>query len=174
MKRVFLAVNLPDETKERIAQTLIFALPKQGLRKVRAENLHITINFLGNTEEQKIGELKKKLKEIKLEKFSVELSTAGNFGNRVIWLGTGKGSLELKELNRKVMEATGLNSEKFHAHVALARNKSLKKEEILSIVEELNRIDFTESFEAESLDMMESVLTPSGAEYSVLEKISFL
>jgi len=173
-KRIFLAVNLPAETKKRISSELQPQAKAKGLRPVSEENLHITMAFLGYLNPEAVQGLKESLSALgKTEKFELELKGTGHFRNRVLWLGVGKGSDGLKELREKINSALGISDPKFHAHVTLARNKSLKPEEVDSILSEMEKKGFNETVAAESLDIMESVLSNQAPAYSVLARIEF-
>ena len=172
-KRIFLAVNLPAETKKRIAAELLPA-QREGLKPVSEENLHITMAFLGYLNEEAAAQLKESLAAPgKTEKFGVELKGIGHFKNRVLWLGVMEGAMELRSLKGKINNILGTTDPKFHPHVTLARNKSLKAGEIDLILAEMEKKEFSETVLAESLDIMESVLSGSGSTYSVLERIKF-
>ena len=173
-KRVFLAVNLPAKTRKRIATGLLPLIPRQGVKPVREENLHITISFLGYIPENAVEELVNSLEKAgELSQFKIELSGVGHFKNRVLWLGVKEGREKLFELNRRISSALGVEDKKFHPHVTLARNKFLKRKEFNSVLSALQEMKFSETVEAESLDVMESVLSSTGPTYSVLEKIEF-
>lgn len=172
-KRVFLAVNIPKEIKEKIAELFLSKLKVDGLKPVAEENLHFTVKFLGHLPEESLGELEGKLNELNFKKFEVEVSGVGDFHGRVIWLGVSKGGEELKELSLKVNELLGLEEEKFSAHLTIARNKFLEKEKVKGILGELKGVEFRESFSVESLDLMESELSKTGPKYSILKRIEF-
>jgi 2'-5' RNA ligase len=172
--RVFIAVNLPEKTKGRICSELLPLLPKQGLKAVERENLHITMKFLGYLGENAVRETMEKLEFAKkTKKFQVELKGIGHFHKRALWLGVGKGAKELEVLGAEIDEALGPGGEKFHPHITLARNKEMNGREFEKTIAELEKRDFAETIEAESLDVMQSVLGPQGPKYSVLKKIEF-
>jgi len=165
LKRTFIAVNIPAETKEKIFKTLSSELPEKGCKKVERENLHITMVFLGYLDEKKINEIENAMEKISVEKFEAELKGVNHFNGRVIWLGVTEGSLELSELSRQLGELTGIKEDKFHAHLTLARNKSLGRAEVKKIVDEMNAKGFSEKISVESADLMESILSGKGPKY---------
>ncbi|MCX6802564.1 MAG: RNA 2',3'-cyclic phosphodiesterase [Candidatus Diapherotrites archaeon] len=172
--RVFIAVNLPEKTKDRICSELLPLLPKNCLKVVERENLHITMKFLGYLGDNAARGTMEKLEFAKkTKKFRVELKGIGHFHKRVLWLGVGQGAKELEELGAGIDEALGLNDEKFHSHITLARNKGMASKEFDKAVAELEKKGFAETIEAGSLDVMQSVLEPQGPKYSVLKKIEF-
>ena len=172
--RIFIAVNLPPEVKEKIWRGISAGIPSRGTIKVPMDNLHITISFLGNLPREKINALAKKLEfASETKKFEVGLKGAGHFRNKAIWLGVEKGALELIGLRKRVIEAVGTGDGKFHPHVTIARNKFLNSGDVDSAIEKINSAGFSEAFLAESLDVMESVLSPDGARHSVVGRIGF-
>ena len=73
MKRIFIAVNLPEEIKESL-NGLIEKLPKDKVKAVKKENLHITMKFLGYMPEETLPELYKKLNALrKFQKFRIKI-----------------------------------------------------------------------------------------------------
>ena len=57
-KRIFIAVNFPDELKKEIFESISSELPKDECKIVAEANLHITLKFLGYLNEEKIAEIK--------------------------------------------------------------------------------------------------------------------
>lgn len=166
--RVFIAVNLPEEVKRRIYERLSSRIPAEQCKVVKADNLHITMLFLGYLETEKIEEIKKKLAELDFGKFDVVFSGIGEFNGRVVWLGVKEGSNELRAINRRLNEMLELRDERFHPHVTLARNKRLGRKEVRELVERLNSEKYETRVKVESIDIMRSVLKKTGSEYSVL------
>ncbi|HYQ48056.1 MAG TPA: RNA 2',3'-cyclic phosphodiesterase, partial [Thermodesulfovibrionales bacterium] len=92
--RCFISVNLPDDTKA-VINSSVAELRKTGadVKWVSAENIHLTLKFLGNTDEQLIDRisdaLSKKLSHY--QTFYITISGVGCFPTekrpRVIWVG---------------------------------------------------------------------------------------
>src|SRR5947209_4877433 len=91
--RLFFAVPLSQKSRKDVA-AVIGKLARTGAdyKWVEAENLHLTLAFLGETPEQKIPELKRILKETACEHagFSIAFDRIGAFDSlarpRVLWL----------------------------------------------------------------------------------------
>jgi 2'-5' RNA ligase len=172
--RLFFAVNIPEETKNRIFAELVETIPQKSFGKTRRENLHITIAFLGYFPKEKIVELEKKAQTLKnFKKFEAELNEIGHFRGRVLWLGTGKGTEEFNLLAKKLCEAIEMPNEEFHAHVTLARNKSAEKKEFDAVVEKLHAKKFFEKICANSFDLMQSIPASKGQVYKKVFSIKF-
>jgi len=173
-KRLFLAINIPQETKKEMAETLLEEIPKDKWRKIKWENAHITLRFLGHLPKEAVAEIGKKLEELELfDCFEFGLCGIGHFKNRVLWLGVGKGTEELKLLSKKTCNALGVQENEFHPHITLARNKGSNASETDGLIEKLRQKNFEASLKAESIDLMESVLHSSGPEYEKVLSIKF-
>ena len=84
MQRIFFALWPDDDTRARVAAVGEQLTPWQG-RRVRPENLHITLAFLGDVEEA----ITTQLQSVRIpgRGFSVTLDNLGWWrGPRVIWL----------------------------------------------------------------------------------------
>jgi len=88
--RTFIAINLPKEVKD-----YLFDLQKEfrdsgKINFVHKSNLHLTIKFLGQVDENKLKEIKEKLSNIKFKPFEVYLNNTGIFPNkdfiRILWV----------------------------------------------------------------------------------------
>jgi len=168
-KRLFFAVNIPKEAKERIASEIMPLIPKESWRKVLPENLHITMLFLGYLPKEAIKGLAEKASLLEsVESFEAEVNCAGHFKGRVLWLGFGKGNEELSLLSRKLCNALGVRDESFHAHITLARNKGMKRQQAEGLVQKIREKLSPESIWVESVELMESSLRRAGPEYSVV------
>ncbi|HOD99642.1 MAG TPA: RNA 2',3'-cyclic phosphodiesterase [Kiritimatiellia bacterium] len=111
------------------------ALRGERIRWTRPENLHLTIEFFGATEEGRIPELKAALAQAAAatKTFAIKLGGAGTFGGarspRVLWLGVESAGLE--ELHGRVVAALagiGWNPEarEFAPHLTLGRISRLQ------------------------------------------------
>ncbi len=164
-RRLFIAVNIPEQAKKEIG-LFLEAIPKQGWGKVRQENLHLTLAFLGWGNEKQEKKAVKAMESLQgFGEFETELSGFGHFEGRVIWIGSGKGAEEMSTLSKKLNDALGTKDESFHSHITLARNKGAKKQEAKDIVEKLRKTMYKRTIAVKSIELMESVLHSSGPEY---------
>ncbi|MBN2127450.1 MAG: RNA 2',3'-cyclic phosphodiesterase [Candidatus Diapherotrites archaeon] len=160
--RCFIALNLSNKAKKEINE-LNELIDEKKFRKVKEENFHITMRFLGEISEEKAFELSRKLNEIKFNEFEIELNEAGFFGLNVLWIAS-KEKEKLNELNEKLNELIG-EDKRFHAHVTLARNRNAEKKEFKEAVEKLREKKFSIKSKINSIDLMESELTSKGSKY---------
>jgi len=170
-KRIFIAVNLPEKTRAKLVE-LLDAMPKEGLKAIPAENLHITLKFLGYVDDEYIEEIKEKLQKISEENsFEIELAGVGEFNSRVIWAGISKNAQMLRDMSGEINYLLGTEEDEFRAHITLARNRDAPAAKIKEAVDRLKKFNFQEKFAVESIDIMESRLAPSGPAYQVLHRI---
>src|SRR3989338_1626666 len=92
MKRIFIAIPVAEEVKEKI-KSFVHELSASGadLKLVSLENLHLTLKFLGEVDEDKIPLIREKLSAISQKPFSISFQSIGVFPAvdriNVIWIG---------------------------------------------------------------------------------------
>jgi 2'-5' RNA ligase len=153
------------------------------LKLVEPENIHITIKFLGETEERLINDINKIIKNsIKnINSFNIKLQGTGVFPNqnyiKVIWVGL-KNAENIEMISKGIDESLsklGFTREKrgFSPHLTIARVKSAKnKERLLRIIEKYKDVEFAD-FKVDSIKLKKSELTPKGPIYTTLLDIKF-
>lgn len=172
-KRLFFAVNLPNEVKQEIAEKVLPQIPKDGWGRVSKENLHVTLHFLGHLPKEAIKRLQEQVEQLqKFDCFEAEINCAGHFKGRILWLGFGKGTQEFNLLDRKLQKAIGTHDDRFHAHITLARNKGAEKKQAQEIVEKIRNL-FKRKIQVKSIELIESKLESSRPKYSVLFSVNF-
>ncbi len=146
MVRTFVAVGLPEGVRSAIAdQSRRWEATLPNARWVRAENLHITMAFLGDVAEAAVPGLIGAVGEAVggALPFSLEVRGLGAFPSlrrpRVLWVGiVGEGLSRLIALREAVVGAcagVGLpTDEAFHPHVTLARFRAGKVEVVSAVV----------------------------------------
>jgi 2'-5' RNA ligase len=178
--RLFVAVDLPEELKNRLGK-LIAELKRLEILDAnfaKPQQLHLTLKFLGETSEAKAADIREVLKAIasNTKKFPVSLKGIGHFGQRVLWIGGI--SQELVKLAGKIdLAASKLGFEKeireYAIHLTLARIKSIKsKEKFGEFLEKYSSAEFG-IFDTKDIKLMRSTLSREGAIYEVVEEFSF-
>ncbi len=166
--RLFIAVGISDELREKLAR-LQGEIPREGLKFVEKENLHITLAFLGEVDEAKKGELVRALGEIKSEKFSMKLGGMGAFPSenyiRVVWVGVeGEGLKKLHAQINEALRALNFKTEKYSPHLTLARVKEKPSAELRERIARNKEIPLGEC-EVNEFCLKKSTLTPKGPTY---------
>ena len=179
MVRIFLAIPLPAEERRalgRIARAIPFG--GKGLRPVKAENIHITLKFIGDCPEARISLLSDACRRAaaQLSSFSLTLKGTGVFPTplrpRVMWAGLAGDLDRLRRLFNAVED--GLHplgfprdSREFRPHVTLARIKGRVPPEVVTsfLQTPLHRSPFV----VDRFSLFSSTLRPQGPIYQELE-----
>jgi len=181
--RTFIAVDLPFQIKEKIASLQTDLKSSQcKIAWVKPENIHLTLKFLGNVEEQLIERIEQGIRVAagKITPFTLEVKGVGAFPNfskaKVIWIGAVRDTAILNQLAESIdnqMHLLGFENENryFKAHFTIGRVKSAKG--INTVIDKIqHNSNFNAgSFQVNEILIMRSDLKPSGAEYSQLKSI---
>lgn len=184
MQRTFIAIKIPlSNSIEKVFTDFTNSLQAEKIKWVDPHQLHVTLKFLGDTDESVIPDIGKKLEKVCSNTQSIILSLkgVGVFKNyrypRVIWLGIERNEA-LQDLQQKIEEAMiDFNFEpenrEFRPHLTLGRikwidNISLLKQSISKYEEE----DFG-ICEINEVLYYKSDLTQQGPIYTTLKQAPF-
>jgi len=125
MLRLFVGIGFPPELKLQLS-LLCSGMP--GARWVDPGNFHLTLRFIGETDETVAADIDEGLARLRARRFTLQLAGTGVFGAdkpRSLWVGVER-SPELVALRDKIEHAlvrVGLAPEprKFSPHITLAR-----------------------------------------------------
>ncbi|MFH1854724.1 MAG: RNA 2',3'-cyclic phosphodiesterase [Candidatus Omnitrophota bacterium] len=180
--RAFIGVNIGIPAKQQILE-LINHLKKSNsdVKWVGEPQMHLTLKFLGDIEQDKIPEISNTLKSIALKSsvFEISFSGIGAFPTinrpRIIWLGIGNGSDNLRTLAalvEKEMENMGFTKEErdYKAHLTLGRVRSQKNIKELSKLLSETSFKYQANIRIDRLTLFQSTLTQKGAIYTILSE----
>ncbi|KKS98244.1 MAG: hypothetical protein UV73_C0003G0186 [Candidatus Gottesmanbacteria bacterium GW2011_GWA2_43_14] len=168
-KRLFLAFTLPETLTEQFSlyqQKLakFEELKKLGLRLTAKENLHITLLFLGDCEEDKIGQISGTVKKACQEIAPFPLEFSRMEMHRYIW-AVYKNSASFEKLkNILEVELLGTISKKSIIHTTLGR---IKREGGKIGLPPAGTVD--REFTCGKILLFESHLRNNGPVYSIIE-----
>ena len=179
--RTFIAIRLPGEIEKalgQLAEAMRPLWPERGVRWVKAENIHLTLRFLGDTKDEQVAGIEKGLLEIagKHEGFELALAGSGCFPNerkpRVIWTGVEGREERLGVLQRDIemlVRGLGWEAERrdFVPHLTLGRVRQGVKAPQGGWLKDPARL----AFRVSGVELIESVLKPGGAEYRTLCRV---
>ncbi len=155
-----------------------------NIKLVEPKNIHITLKFLGDTEEYLIDEIEKIMKDAVKETkpFNIQLKGTGVFPNtdyiKVVWIGiehrdqAGAIAHKIDEQLAKI----GFKKEKrgFSPHLTIARVRSAKnKEKLVQVIEKYNDVEFAD-LQIDSIKLKKSDLIPKGPIYTTLKEIKLI
>ncbi len=183
MKRVFIAIKA-DAGGEllRMISTLKVLLASEKIKWVDPANIHLTLAFLGETEEKQIKKLGAMLKDkcAGFQEFEFVLTGAGIFKNyndpKVIWAGI-RSSERLSELSSIItsgLKETGFNAEDrlFRPHLTIGRIRSISDAgKLKNILERYRETEF-QTVPVKEVILFESILMQTGPLYKHLGKFS--
>jgi 2'-5' RNA ligase len=180
--RTFIAIETPADVRaEMVRVQEILRASEADVRWETPDKFHITIRFLGNIEESKLGGVVSKIESVagSFHPFPLVYESVGAFPNighpNIVWIGSQNpdGTLvRLKDALDRGLQPYGFEIEKraFHPHVTLGRVKGQRG------IRDLTRILEKCTFEPRSatvggIFVMRSMLKPQGAEYSLVRSI---
>ena len=176
--RTFIAIEIPEEVKKVFIEAQA-QLDKDKTKLKITKDFHLTLKFLGEVDENKVEEIKKKLSEIKFDSFETSLTDIGVFPSkdyiRVVWVGLEDSKGKIKKLQQEVdskLETLGFKKDtRFHPHLTLARVKFVEDKE--RFIKNLKEIKIEKkSFKITEFKLIKSILTPEGPVYEDLASFS--
>lgn len=182
MIRLFIALPLTKKVEDKLNDIISQMEPYGGrVKYVKPENIHLTLKFLGNTDDKILDDIKKRIEKAasSFKPIKTKLSHLGTFPNwyqpRVMWVGMDDSTEKLSKLADKIdasMEPLGWERENkiFRSHLTIARIKDMN---------ELGKlIYFARNFKFEQVPitfdrvtLYQSTLTKQGPIYKVLHEV---
>jgi RNA 2',3'-cyclic 3'-phosphodiesterase len=179
--RTFIAIEIPSEIKSALT-ALQTQLRRAGaeVRWEKPENMHMTLNFLGEVDERRIVEVEKAcvLSAAEFQPFTLSLNGTGVFPNegqpRVLWAGLSGDVGNVVEMHRRLDDRLApigfkRDEKKFHPHLTIGRLKSNKKTRELLALAYAYQLP-TLSFVVTEIVLMKSELHQAGSMYTPMAK----
>jgi len=178
--RIFVAINLPEGIKKELAR-YSEKWPELPAKWTAKDNLHITLEFMGDMTDVELGDVCKVVSEVagRHKPFSLDLNKIvygppKKMPPKMVW-AEGEKSDELADLKEDLQECLleqirfRPDEKGFTPHITLARItewafKQIEPEERPEISEDIDL-----SFYAESIEVMESELKRGGPVYNIIE-----
>jgi len=175
---MFVAVEVNDDHILQKIKSMQESFPFKA-KPVRLDQIHFTLQFLGEISENKTEDVKKALGTVSFSKFDLTIIGSGAFPNtrnpKVVWLGVDKdGKERMSRLANDVNEILGAidlkNEKPFKPHLTVFRIKN----RIGDITEELLKSKDTKfgTQLVSQIVLKKSDLSPNGPEYTNLGTVS--
>jgi RNA 2',3'-cyclic 3'-phosphodiesterase len=182
--RVFVAVEIDGAVRRRAARvsavlsaSLEPSRDRRSVAWVAPQNLHLTLQFLGEIDASRVKEAADRLAPpFATPAFDVAIAGLGAFPPsgppRVIWLGVTEGAAQLSGLYREVgLRLAGLglptDARPFHAHLTLGRVRTVRGPGLRDAMAAARAADAGRC-RVDHVTLFESRLSQTGAAYSVV------
>jgi len=177
MTRVFIAIDLPAEIRERIAETQkVLARSCARLTFVAPRNMHITLKFIGEVEDETLEAIRSALQGVSADPFEIAIRGVGanNLRRpRVVWSNledAGKTG-GLHDAIEEALAPLGIEREEraYTPHITIARVRQFDPS-LLGAIEQVMAKEFG-SFRADRYTLKKSTLTKQGPRYEDLMEV---
>jgi RNA 2',3'-cyclic 3'-phosphodiesterase len=183
MRRIFAAIKIsPDTELISFLNSAKLKLKGEKIKWVPDDNIHITLKFFGNTEEEKIQEISAIFHNLASQTlpFDLCLGNLGCFGSKfnhkVLWIII-KNNERLKSLVNTInlgLQTLGYmpDNKNLNSHLTIARMKKISDQlNFRQVVDDDYKLD--QIYHIDHFTLFESVLTGTGAIYSEIDNFYF-
>ena len=184
-RRIFLALDISDQARTACnahIDSIRRSFPDVRVGWERAEKLHITLKFLGNTTPEALISLQERISDVgsHFHSFQLRLSQPGVFPSksrpRILWIGVEDRSGAIDPLHKeleRIAEELGFERElkRFHPHITIGRVREPANASALAVAHQERKIERVQ-FEVAEIVIYESKLQPAGSIYSVVARIA--
>lgn len=183
--RAFIAIELPEAILAELGNIearLKPQMPRETIRWVKADSIHLTLKFLGQvpSDQLEMITLSLRMAVTAHAPFTLEVKGAGCFPDvhrpRVVWVGVKENDHRLHALQRAIenaIEPLGYPTEirDFTPHLTLGRVardvRQVDQKKIGDVVQAAG-VGTLGRWEVRQVALIKSDLKPSGAEYTIL------
>jgi len=171
--RTFIGIEIPFEAKRKIFEVEKKIFKSKRIKGVEINNLHITLVFLGETDENLLDELKKSLFSVanKAKPFMASIGDVDGFPEinhaRIVYLSIEKGNLEIVRLFKSIEKSIGDKFKKenreYIPHITIGRVKKGRLN--------VKGVKFSyPPFSVDHFTLFKSELRREGPEYTVIQR----
>lgn len=179
MKRMFIGLKVePDYSIFHLYQELQDTLKDPSFHWINPDNLHLTLRFLGNTEENQLTYVIQHLDVLipQFSNFEIEINGLDVFTSRklprILWAGVKmpETAFNLIENIEDIVSDAGFERmvNSYSPHLTLCRIKNLKGTADLNPFLDEYRHTFFKKQEVKEINLYESILKSSGSVYTIL------
>jgi 2'-5' RNA ligase len=171
--RLFVGLPLASEVLNELSEAVSrLKASHDGLRWTTPDTWHITLQFLGNTDQEHCDCVLAGLAHLRSPPFEVRLDDFGSFDRAGVFFLDVVPTRELVALAQQVIAATGkcgfvAETRPYHPHITLARAKAGRGRPLAELKERVRRPKLFPSFTATEFLLYESHTLPEGACYEM-------
>jgi len=165
--RLFVAIDLPASTRQLLADLDPHI---RGVRWTEPGQMHLTLGFFGDVQEDVERKLREKINAIEFGSFFLPANGVGSFSSRgapkIIWTGVGKAHPHLFQVHKRVQEAAlaaGIEPElrPWHPHITVARCRDVSAQTLRKFLQSNAEFD-AGMVRVDAFHLYSSKLTPAG------------
>ncbi len=166
-RRLFFALWPSAKVRQAIAETAGPLLHEMDARIIAPENFHITLHFIGSVTDAEKDCLHQAARKLAFQPFDFSLDCFGFFDKaKIFWMGMQVAPTELSRLYENLGEALSAcdyqpDPRPYSPHVSLLRKAGKVPVEYQP---------FSISWHVDEFVLVESVSSPEGVNYKVIEK----
>ncbi len=179
MKRIFLAIKIiPNEKLNTLVQNLRTNLISDTIKWMDPHNLHLTIKFFGETEDDTIKQINTFVESVvsKMNPFVFDISNLGVFGSsyqpKIIWLGMDRKTelIFLADTILNDLHTIGIDRDRqnFVPHLTLGRIKGINDKEWFQQIISKYNIQDIQTVNVNEIYLYESILRKEGPIYNII------
>jgi RNA 2',3'-cyclic 3'-phosphodiesterase len=188
--RLFIAIAVPGHVKQTLAaiqDDLKAVCPRSLVKWTRPEQIHLTLEFLGEVGPDQLELLKDAMRQAVRTFTALPMQALGTGAfpdlrrPRVLWVRLDSPDRRLIELQERLHPAVAPFVEfpeerAFTPHLTLARVKQMIPEEAAALRSRLDSVEkqVWGQWTARSVDLMQSLLRPEGSTHECLFSIPFI
>jgi 2'-5' RNA ligase len=170
-KRLFVAIDLPDSTRQSLADLDPHV---RGVRWTDPAQMHLTLGFFDDVANVVELVLREKLSAIDFGAFFLPIIGVGTFSAKgapkIIWVGVGKAHPHLFQIYKRVQEAAlaaGLEPElrPWHPHITIARCRDVSAQSLRKFLQSNSELA-AGMIRVDAFHLYSSKLTPAGPIHS--------
>ncbi len=173
--RAFIAIPLSEEIRN-----ILFNIQKEisGFAKINwvpKKNIHLTLKFLGEVQEQQTQEIMSLLTNVKFKKIKAALDTLGAFPNlshiNTIWVSATPQEpiIQLQQQIDQLLLSKFPQDQRFSVHITIGRVKFVKKKD--ELIRKIKELEIPKKeFEIDKFELIKSTLTGQSPVYEVIKE----
>jgi 2'-5' RNA ligase len=174
-RRLFIALWPEPELRQQLQRCQQDLLRQERslstARRIPAQNLHLTLQFLGDVEAARIAALVSALQTLPVPNFELALGRLGYFaGPRILWLGLSRPAPALQSLvaavraaGHEIFPEHKSDTENFIAHISLSKAATAANQ---------SQLDAAIIWQVRGFALIESRNDDAGVRYQVLHDFS--
>lgn len=168
--RLFVAIEADEQVRILVRELQRELSPEARL--VDADQVHLTLAFIGEVDEERLVVIRRELSRIRFEPLLLRTTQTGAFPPtgpaRVLWLGI-EGGEALAELQGRIAQAcSARDARPYHPHLTIARMRGVERARITRF---LCAKPAPITWRAERFTLYESRLSPRGPAYCALHVV---